>query len=319
MSNFQASSKNYPSGTDLPSGFSVFDTFTGSISFPITAAASVGNQPFLFWDTGRHVTNKRTVRWTFDHTDQWTNWVATAWYGQPGTNGGGPYISAAAYHIGHAVLSPTPIAAPPASTFHNGPGAGDTAWPWTGNDHLVNTTWGAGTVHGLDHMTDGADSLDFGSWTQLIPGGDDSSVFEENDDDITTSTGVFGVPAGSPGDQDFHYAASQGAAILASYVTPVRGKVTVPGNEPGWWTKYFDRGDPAAYRIFVESVLEGISKVAAGAAEKTPDLFVGVAERARGMSQAELTRVTAEMRAILNRGEAALKSVEALASKRAHQ
>lgn len=318
MSSFHASCKNYPSGTDLPSGFSVNDTFTGSIDFPITAAAYVGTQPFLFWDTGRHVTNKRTVHWTFDHTDQWTNWSATAWYGTPGGNGG-PYITAAAYHVGHAVLGPTPIAAPPASTFHNGPGAGDIAWPWLGNDHVVNTTWGAGTVHALDHMTDGADSCEFGSWTKLIPGGDDSSVFEENDDDVTTSTGIFGVPAGAAGDYDYHYAATEGAAILAGYVTPVRGKVKRPGDEPGWWTKYFDRGDPAAYRIFVESVLEGIEKVAAGGADKAPDLFVGVVERARSMSQAQLTRVAAEMRGIMNRGEAALKSVEALASKRAGQ
>lgn len=41
------------------------------------------------WDTGRRITNKRKVRWTFNHPENWTDWRAIAWYG-PGGNGSRP-------------------------------------------------------------------------------------------------------------------------------------------------------------------------------------------------------------------------------------
>jgi hypothetical protein len=323
MAHFTASSKNYPSGSDLPAGFSNDFSLTppgGGTPpqfgpYPITAPSSVGNQPFLFWDTGRHVTNKRTVKWTFNHYDQWTNWIATAWYGPPGGNGTSPLITAGSYWIGHGVLSPTPIQAPPASTFHNGPG-GEVAWPWNGDNHVANTTWGNGTVNALDQETSGSSTLDFASWTQFIPGGDDNGFFDETDDGVTSSTGVFGVPASAPGDQNFAFTATHGATILASYVTPLPPHIPKGGGHGTVGGGVITVADPSPFRQYLEQVLETLVKVTEAEGSVTPDLFVDLVDRAQKSTHAQLTRLAAETRAILARGEAALKNIEALAAER---
>src|SRR5262249_28535815 len=149
----------------------------------------------LFWDTGRRVTNKRHVRWTFNHPDQWATWNAVAWYGVVGGNGHPvPIVSLDAYWVGTGTLDPPPGDGP-GSTFGNGPSPGQTAWPAGGNDHEVSTQWGAATIRALDHLRRSPSdaSLDFSSLTQLIFGGDDSGVFEENDDGITAGGGITGI------------------------------------------------------------------------------------------------------------------------------
>jgi hypothetical protein len=90
MSHFSSSAKQY-SAANVLVGF-------GSISVNVTTAGTTLEQTappfllgpdnqqlgFLFWDTGRRVTNKRTVRWTFNHPENWTDWNAIAWYGEVG-------------------------------------------------------------------------------------------------------------------------------------------------------------------------------------------------------------------------------------------
>jgi len=101
---------------------------------------------FLFWDTGRQVTGKRHVRWSFSHADQWSTWNAVAWYGLLGPGGTPqPIVSLDAYWVDTGTLDPTPVDGP-GSSFVNGVGAANVAWPGHGNDHEVRTKFGPATV-----------------------------------------------------------------------------------------------------------------------------------------------------------------------------
>src|SRR5437763_12759349 len=92
MDEFTVRTKLWPSGDDLDLGtdnnlVTVPSTFTRHAANFATSMDGLHNYQFLFWNTGRHVTNKRHVRWNFS-VGGWGVWTATRWYGTPG--GGGP-------------------------------------------------------------------------------------------------------------------------------------------------------------------------------------------------------------------------------------
>jgi hypothetical protein len=318
MGHFHASGKRYAEGTDFPAFGNNEGDWNPNGSEDLTAPALLpdtgGNRPFLFWDTGRRVTTKRRVIWTFHHGDQWTTWNATAWYGPPvGGNGVNPQVSVNAFWVGQGLMDPTPIDGPN-STFHNGPGAGQVAWPFNGDNHIVRTEWGSATIRALDHLqrTPTDPLLDFSTLSQLVSGGDDSGFCEENDDDVTTSSGVTGI-AGL-GSQSVTFAQNSGAILLAGYVTPAPVTFRPPGErEYEWWKKYFDRGDPAAFRQLGEALVDIASRVDE-ASRQVPDVFANLAAQADKMSSVQLTLALAEARSVLNRGEATVKALEARAA-----
>src|SRR4051812_46964886 len=92
MDEFRTIAKLWPAGTELDLGTDSTNltlTPPDSANFTRTAAPFVtsvdGTQTyeFLFWNTGRHMTNKRKVIWIFSQFG-WGIWTATRWYGTPG-------------------------------------------------------------------------------------------------------------------------------------------------------------------------------------------------------------------------------------------
>src|SRR5262245_23268692 len=103
MAHFTTAGKRYREGTTYLS-FGALDVGVTPPPAPPTTVEQTApselpdtphNRKFLFWDTGRQVTNKRHVRWTFSHADEWTTWNAVAWYGVPpvGNGPGEPLVS----------------------------------------------------------------------------------------------------------------------------------------------------------------------------------------------------------------------------------
>ena len=326
MSNhFTTAGKRYREGTAF-AGFGALDVDVSGPSTTVdqTAPAFLPDgktqRGFLFWDTGRRITNLRHVRWTFSHLSDWSTWNAIAWYGVGGNGPGQPIVSLDAYWVGQGTLDPTPIDGP-GSSFVNGPGAGNTAWPWMGNDHQVRTEWGPATIRALDHLRRSVSDpqLDFSSLQTLIFGGDDSSVFNENDDNLGSSGGVVtGIAATTA--QSLPFAQGQGATVMAGYVQPVASKVTFPGSlielidEAVLNHLVFTNVDPSPDDLVrLKLIVESIDLVRGE--RVSADVFSGLVDAARGMSKAELTRTIAGTKATLARGEAALKSLQAIQAK----
>jgi hypothetical protein len=106
VSQFSVVGKLWPSGSSLDLG-----TDNNSVTVPptahfdrhaanfVTSMDGTHNYQFLFWNTGRHVTNKRHVHWDFS-VGGWGIWTATKWYGTPGGNGGPPRVRVDAFSIG---------------------------------------------------------------------------------------------------------------------------------------------------------------------------------------------------------------------------
>jgi hypothetical protein len=321
MGHFHASGKRFAEGTDLAAFGTVQGDWDPTGGEDITAPALLpdtdGNRPFLFWDTGRRVTTKRRVVWTFHHGDEWSTWNATAWYGPPGSGPHVPEVSATAYWVGTGLITPTPIQAPPASSFVNGPNAGQTAWPYEGNDHVVRTEWGPATLHMLDHVQRGATDpqLNFSSVLELVPGGDDSGYCAENDDDVTSSSGITGLA--SLGTQSVTFAHNAGATLLVGYVTPAPVSFRPPsgGGYGVGSVPWFDRGDPAAFRQIVEQAVRELQDRVRSAVVDVPDTFEQLLRTARELGPNQLQSAILETKALLGRGEAALKSLEAMAKR----
>jgi|GEM_PF-3153377 len=330
MGHFTTKGKRYRDGVILPS-FASIDLMVGSagsfISQPAPASLPGPDGAmlsFLYWDTGRRITNKRTVQWTFNHPDNWAEWNAVAWYGLPDGNGGEPVVTVDAHWVGVGPIDPTPIDAA-GSTFVNGPG-GVLAYPWSGNDHKVRTEWGAATLHAKDHLQKSAGDpvLDFSSWTQLFYGGDDTSFFSENDNDITTPvTTVTGISSTT---SPFITAAKgSGGLIMAGYVPPGKPDVAIPADifekllyllrDPSVYIKFKDKGDPSPEDIIRLKLISESLDLVRGVKTTDGDAFEGLLAAAKKMSSAELKRTITATRSTLARGQAALKSIESLAGK----
>lgn len=96
MSEFKVSAKLWPDGTDINLGvdstiYTIIppgrQTFNRTAAEFVTAASGGQQYQFLFWNTGRRLTKKRSVHWDFS-LSSWSKWSATKWYGRPGGGGG---------------------------------------------------------------------------------------------------------------------------------------------------------------------------------------------------------------------------------------
>jgi hypothetical protein len=212
MSVFTVTTKLWPNGESLDTGTdnNVVTVPPGSASFDrhaalfVTSPDGTENFEFLFWNTGRNVTNKRHVHWDFT-AGGWNTWTATRWYGVPPVNGPGPpEVSVTPFSIASngPITSGTAIDAS-ASTFPPG------AYPDMGDDHLIDTEDGAVDVAAKATLA----SLQFAGWDQLIWGGDDSGTFYETDTGASQgSSGFYPVGSGT-----FHVAQDGSAILLALY------------------------------------------------------------------------------------------------------
>lgn len=326
MSHFTTAGKRYRDGTTFDSFSSLDVGVPPPPAMPTTVEQvaprelndGVSTRAFLFWDTGRQVTGKRHVRWSFNHADEWSTWSATAWYGLIGGNGPPqPVVSFDAYWVGQGAIDPTPIDGP-ASSFVNGPGAGQVAWPYEGNDHLVRTEWGPATVHALEHLrrSPSDPELNFSALTQLVYGdGDAGDIFDENDEGITSSSGIVGIEnVTSP---VLTFPQGTGAVVLASYVVPAAvdfvfdlTKLLGEAN----LGKLIDKGDPSPEDLVRLKLIADTLDLVRGE-RPSPDAFEGLVDAARLMKPAELRRTISQTRATLRRGEASLKAMESIAAK----
>jgi hypothetical protein len=316
MDEFRTIAKIWPDGTALDLGTDETNLALhagDSASFTRTAPPFVSSSDgehtyeFLFWNTGRHLTNKRTVIWNFS-VFGWGIWTATRWYGSPG-NGppGEPRVHADPFALGgDAVLSTnTPIDGG-ASTFAAG------AWPFHGNDHEIGTADGAATVVADSTMS----GEDFAGWVQYMWGGDPSGDFVETD---TGTSGSFGsssfftpVPAGT---HPFAAAHDGSYDLLATYAPPagprVPWQVLVGEALANSVVKIPLGGDPGPEDVIRLAVLgELLQLTRPGSTGGSISDFQGVIEAAPSMSHAELTRTKQALQTTMDLAKSALGAVE---------
>jgi hypothetical protein len=317
MGHFTTAGKSYPDG-GIIDGFADIDhTSFGTSTAPDilnqTAPDSVldhgATKRFLFWDTGRQLTNRRHVRWTFTGASNWSNWNAVAWYGTPGTNGHDPTIEVDSYWANNGPLTPTAVE----SVTEAGVPGGSSAWPYLGNDHHVRTEWGDGTIEAKSSLlSPGGATLDFSGLLKLFFGGDTSgAIFDENDNGIPpggTVTGTVNVTG-----PDYSFAHDEGGILIASYVTPIPVHFR-PRFPQDWLWKHVwpweEVVDPATLIDIIRErgLTEQIEKVrGAVAVDEIERLVSGAA----AMTRSQLKTAVAELRSIVSRGEAGLKSLQA--------
>ena len=313
MDQFQTTAKLWPSGAPLDLGTDS-NTFTAPTVFNryapnfVTSMDGMHNYQFLFWNTGRHLTNKRRVQWTFS-VGSWSQpWTATRWYGTPpgGGNGGPPRVRADAFTLGgNAPLgTETPINGT-ASTYAAG------AWPFMGDDHAIDTSTGAVTVVARDPFA----SLQFAGWLQLVWGGDNSDTFYESDAGAAPGTPSFYDTFSGP------FAVGMGASadLLATY-----GNQEPRGLDFDFgpvWEEFFPGEQAPKLDIpgFVDPPPEDILrlKILQRMLQQTrPGLSGGtdfqlLIESAPRMSLEELNRAIQSVQVSLDLGKTALSTLEA--------
>lgn len=218
MGLFSVTTKLWPSGDSLDTGTddNSVSVPPGTASFdrhaaPFVTLDGTQNYEFLFWNTGRHITNKRHVHWDFS-AGGWVTWTATRWYGVPPPPNGppDPEVRVDPFSIAdNGPMSGTAIDAA-TSIFPAG------AYPDMGDDHLIDTEEGAVDIAAKGIL----DSQQFAGWDQLIWGGDDSGVFMEDDSGASQGSPGF-YPAGSG---TFHVSEDGGASLLALYGNSAKPK-----------------------------------------------------------------------------------------------
>jgi hypothetical protein len=306
---FNTTAKLWPSGTDLDLGTD-FNSVTVPANFDrhaanfVTSMDGMHSYQFLFWDTGRHLTNKRHVHWSFN-VGGWGHWTATRWYGTPPTGPGHDLhrVHADAFNLnGDALISGTPIDGP-ASTFAPG------AFPYGGSDHEINTASGAVTVVAKDPFN----SQQFAGWLQLIWGGDDSSTFYEDDSGASPGSASFYDHASGP----FSVAMGGSADLLATYGNSSRGRTLID------WAKYVEGlgignlpigpGDPGPDDIIrllgIQQLIQQTRPGQSGQPEGTN--FEGFIEGAARMSAEELKLARQSVQTSLDLGRIALSTIDA--------
>jgi hypothetical protein len=309
MDEFRTVAKIWPTGVDLDLGTDSNilggpGTFTRNASNWVTSPDGTTNYQFLFWNTGRHLTNKTHVRWIFSVLG-WGVWTATRWYGIPSGNGGPPRVRADAFSIGtNAVLAPTPISA--ASTFAAG------AWPFSGDDHAVGTAAGPATIVPVDPLL----GYEFAGFMQLLWGGDPVGEFVETD-------AGSGGSIGGPGFYDhvvgstFAAAQNTSADLLAAYgyndsgLGPFR-----------FWLDLFrqrkpfdipDRGDPAPPDILRARILEQLLRQTQPAPRGGE--FEELLASAPSMTKEQVQRAMQSVKTSLDLGKTTLDALEAQAKR----
>ena len=124
MDEFNVIAKIWPTGTVLDLGadtnnVTVPSFFTRHAADFVTSMDGTHTYRFLFFNTGRHVTNKRHVRWNFS-VGGWGTWTATKWYGTPSTGPGAERVRVDPFTIGGDAPLPGTAIDAPASTFAAG-------------------------------------------------------------------------------------------------------------------------------------------------------------------------------------------------------
>lgn len=332
---FKVISKLWPSGTPLEGGLDENPVSPTGPPFVRTAAplapgpGAPNGYRFLFWNTGRRVTSKYKVTWAFNHLSTWTTWTATRWYGViSGPNGPpGPdpmLITTTAFAIEDDASMPgTPIDAPPASTFVNGPN-GELAWPFgsPADDSVASTQWGAASVAALDPFPPQLvfNQYLFAGWLHLVLGGEAIGQFDETDGPAVGGGSFYSelTPSPFPVDQ------GHSADLMAAYRVVPMTLPGVPERYPiefitfiEWLLDYDRRVDPRSPggdfdRIRSLADLFAVTRM--GAAPE--HLLESLAANARSMSPADLERALTSVNAITRRAGETAESLEAALSKR---
>jgi hypothetical protein len=314
MDEFRTVAKLWPSGDDLDLG-----TDSNSVTVPssfnrhaanfVTASDGATAYQFLFWNTGRHLTNKRHVRWNFS-VGGWGVWTATRWYGTPPT-GTGPnpkLVSVDPFTIGgDAILTGGTAIDGAASTFPGG------AWPSGGNDHLVSTATGPVTIVAKDPFQ----SYQFAGWLRLVFGGDDSGEFIETDTGSAPGTPGFFEHSSGP------YSVPQdgNATLLATYGFHDHGGI---GRIPDWIWKIIaergpieipQKGDPSPMDLIRLKILEDLLRQTRPGPAAGTD-YESLIRGAPAMSADELRRAVRSIKTSLNLGKTALAALEARLKKK---
>lgn len=305
MDTFSVISKLWPGGAALDLGddtnnVTVPSSFTRHAANFVTTMDGKQTYQFLFWNTGRHLTNKRHVVWNFS-VGGWGLWTATRWYGTPGGNGGVPRVHADGFTIGgDAPLGPdTPIDGS-ASTFPAG------AWPFNGNDHEIGTAGGAVNVVAKDPFH----SLQFAGWLRLIWGGDDSGLFVETDTGASPGTSGFFDHSSGP----FHADQNTSADLLATYGNSQ--SITIPINWGevfaglGLGTGPIGPGDPGPDDLVRLAVIEQLLLKTKPGVQGAVN-FQRLIQDAPRMSAEDLKRAKTALQTSLDLGKTALSTIDA--------
>lgn len=317
MDEFRTIARLWPSGVELSQGtdsnlLGGAATFTRDAPIFVTSPDGTQNFEFRFWNTGRHTTSKRRVRWNFSVLG-WGTWTATRWYGPPaGGNGGGdPHVRADPFSIatdGPLLPGGTPIDGA-ASTFAAG------AWPFNGDDHVIGTAAGPASVVAKDPF----DNADFAGWLQMIVGGDPVGEFVESDSGtggVIGGTGFYDHVVGGA------FLAAQGtsAELLATYGASV---FTIPdpfGPLRDLFDRYRHLGGPGSkippnvdpappdlIRLLGIEQLLALTRPGGGAGTD----FGGLIEAVPRMSNEELKQAQLSVQTTLDLGKSALASINA--------
>ena len=312
MDEFRTIAKLWPDGTELDLGTDTTNltlsppdsaSFTRTAAPFVTSSDGTHTYEFLFWNTGRHMTNKRKVIWLFSQFG-WGIWTATRWYGTPGGEPGPPRVRADAFSLhDDALLSPnTPIDGA-ASSYAAG------AWPFDGDDHEIGTAEAGATVVADDSMS----GQEFAGWVQLIWGGDPTGDFIETD--VGTS-GLFGgssfytpVTAGA---HPFTASVGQSYDLLATYAPPSHSRFDLAWLEAvARGLKIPQKGDPGPEDLVRLAALEELLQRARPGTSGAVTDFQGLIEAAPQMSKEELRRAKQSLQTTIQLAKSALSSVDA--------
>ncbi len=306
MDTFRVTAKLWPSGDDLDLGDdtnnvsvpSIFDRHAANF---VTSMDGKNNFQFLFWNTGRHTTNKRHVKWNFS-VGGWGVWTATKWYGTPSPGGGGGKIHVEGFTIGgNAPLGPDTAIDGAASTFAPG------AWPLAGNDHEIGTTGGPVDVVAKDPYH----SLQFAGWQRLVFGGDDSGFFLETDTGASPGSSGFFEHSSGP----FHVAQNGGADLLATYGNSSSGLGIFRVDVIEWLTAHGIEpprgGDPGPDDIIRLALIENLIRQTNPAAGGGGVNVRQIIEQAPRMSLDELKRALTTLQTSRDLNQTAISTIEA--------
>jgi hypothetical protein len=313
MDEFRTTAKLWPDGADLDLGIdsntvTVPATFTRHAANFVTTMDGSQTYQFLFWNTGRHLTNKRHVRWNFS-VGGWGLWTATRWYGTPPKNGDGKArVRADGFALAaNAPLGPDTPIDDGASTFPAG------AWPFNGDDHVIGTAGGAVDLVARDPFH----SLQFAGWLRLIWGGDDMGEFVETDTGASPGSATFFEHSSGP----FHVNAGGSEDLLASYgnsstrsfphidLSDLFGSRGI-GDLP------IGPGDPGPDDVIRLLLLQQLLRQSAPSQPAGPD-FQRIIESAPTMAPEDLKRTKSSLQTSLDLGKTALSAIDAQLKKKA--
>jgi hypothetical protein len=181
-----------PNGITLPDSSASIQTISPAnpYNYQETAAPNVtyGSQEyeFLYWNTGRGLTDNPNVAWKFT-AGGWSTWTATRVYGPApgkGPNGGDTIVGVSEISLltNQPLTAGSPIDGP-ASSFPN-----SAAWPCNGNTQVIDTVDGSSKVVAQDQITVSSFEYPFVCW-QFFPNNNGLGGGQTSPDAPVTDTG----------------------------------------------------------------------------------------------------------------------------------